>query len=211
MSDIYREAVEAHLRGSMQQVRDSDEQVDWRNVNFNTPASAPPHGEKPMERLDHDLATANAENIRQAIALQPSIEQGIAALFQAIATAIQNAVENGDPNGLMALAKHVNEDPRSWSDAVLANTEAATLTAAPRVPQVPTHMQDAFKSHGTLQHDAEQARHEHPAHPEHPVHPDHPDEPTDENDQPEPAPAPAPEPVAQPALSRSERARQQQG
>lgn len=113
-----------------------------------------------MERLDHDQAQAHAENIRKAIQQQPTVEQGVAALFQAISTAIHNAIEGGDPGSLMALAKHVDGNARDWSDAILANTQAAPLTAGPRVPEMPVYVQDAFKSHGTLQHDQEQRQQE---------------------------------------------------
>ena len=109
-----------------------------------------------MERIDSDQAQANAENIRKAIQDQPTVEQGVAALFQAISTAIHAAVERSDPATLMAIADHVDANPRDWSDALLANTQAAPLTAGPRVPQMPVYVQEAFQSHSTLQHNAEQ-------------------------------------------------------
>lgn len=228
MSDVFKDAAEAMRRGSMQHIPDSDEQIDWRNVDFSAPPSASPHGETQMERLDHDQAEARAENIRLAIAQQPTVEQGVAALFQAISTAIHNAVEKGDAASLLALAKHVDGNARDWSDAILANTQAAPMTAGPRVPEMPLHVQDAFKSHGTLQHDAErrgpfglqtsdddsdddsdQARPDHPPHPAHPPHPEHPPHPAPEPDEPTPEPAPAAA-LAQAPLSRSEQARRRQ-
>jgi hypothetical protein len=161
MSDEARHARDAIARGTLQQHRETDEQVDWRNVSFKAPPSAPPHMEdRTMERLDHTKPEADAENARQAIAKQSTVEAGIAALFQLIATLIQNATEHGDASGLVALSKKINENPRDWSDAVLANTQAAAMTAGPQVPQMPGYVQDAFKSHGTLQHDQEQAQHQ---------------------------------------------------
>lgn len=152
-----------------------------------------------MERLDHDQVQAHAENIRLAIAQQPTVEQSIAALFQAISTAIHNAVEGGDPGALVALAKHVDGNARDWSDAVLANTQAAPLTAGPRVPEMPVHVRDAFKAHGTLQHDAEQGQDKQ----------QRADQPQPQDKQPD-EPAHTGPQVGQAPLSRSEQARQRQ-
>ena len=96
-----------------------------------------------------------AENIRLAIAQQPSVEQGIAALFRAIATHLHRAHESNDLSELHALANHMNNDPRAWSDAVLANTPAAPQTIAPTVPQMPVYVQDAFRDHSVLAEEAQ--------------------------------------------------------
>lgn len=97
-----------------------------------------------------------AENVRLAIASQPSVEQGVAALLRTIATHLHEAIETNDMSQLKALADHINADPRAWSDALLANTPAATQTIAPTVPAMPAYVQDAFRDHSVLAQEAEQ-------------------------------------------------------
>lgn len=97
-----------------------------------------------------------AENVRLAIASQPSVEQGIAALLRTVATHLQEAIETNDMSQLKALADHINADPRAWSDALLANTPAAPQTIAPTVAAMPVYVQDAFRDHSVLAHEAEQ-------------------------------------------------------
>jgi|SRR5581483_11577121 len=103
---------------------------------------------------DHD--PNRAENVRLAIASQPSVEQGVAALLRTIATHLHEAIETNDMSQLKALADHINADPRAWSDALLANTPAATQTIAPSVPAMPAYVQDAFRDHSVLAQETEQ-------------------------------------------------------
>ena len=76
------------------------------------------------------------ENVRLAIAAQPSIEQSIAALLRTVATHLQEAAESGDPTQLRALVDYISTNPRVWSDAVLAHTPSAPATIPPSVPMI---------------------------------------------------------------------------
>lgn len=83
------------------------------------------------------------ENVRLAIAAQPSIVASISALLRTIATHLHEAVESKDPTQLKALVDHINGNPRVWSDAILAHTPSAPATIPPSVPQMPMHAPDA--------------------------------------------------------------------
>jgi hypothetical protein len=94
---------------------------------------------------------SEAENIRLAIASQPTIEQGIAGLLRALATIIREAFADGGSetslNTLAELQQSIDQNPKHWSDAILANTVSAMLTAGNMAP-VPTYVADKFASHG---------------------------------------------------------------
>ena len=88
-----------------------------------------------------------AEGIRQAILPQPTVEQGLAVLFRALSKCCHDAADSGDCAQLGAFADAVDADPRTWSDAVLANTPAAHLTMAPNTPLPPVEVQAAMPKH----------------------------------------------------------------
>lgn len=77
---------------------------------------------------------SNAENIRLAIAAQPTIEQSISALLRAVANRLGAPVTDTGPDSAHALATAITADPKSWSDAVLANTPLALQSAGAALP-----------------------------------------------------------------------------
>jgi hypothetical protein len=101
------------------------------------------------------------EGIRLAIAQQPTVEQGLAALFRALSKLCHDAADgdHGQFAQLTALADAIDADPRAWSDAVLANTKAAELTMAPVMPVLPVQVQDAMPSHGS-HHTSDKEKHD---------------------------------------------------
>lgn len=91
---------------------------------------------------------SHAENIRLVIAKQTSVAGSLQALLRAIASTIHEGVAKADPSGLEAFADHIDADPKSWSDAVMANTPLANETVLP-IQGVSPDVQEAFASHGT--------------------------------------------------------------
>jgi hypothetical protein len=73
---------------------------------------------------------ANSTDVRDVIAHQPTIGQSISALLRAIANAASRALDHDDPAPLRDIADSMGKEPKSWSDAVLANTSLATESAA---------------------------------------------------------------------------------
>jgi hypothetical protein len=91
---------------------------------------------------------SHAENIRLVIAKQTTVAGSLQALLRAIASTIHEGVAKADPSGLEAFADHIDADPKSWSDAVMANTPLANETVLP-IQGVSPDVQEAFASHGT--------------------------------------------------------------
>jgi hypothetical protein len=77
---------------------------------------------------------SNPSEIRLAIASQPTVEQSVNALIRAIANSINAPVTDTGPDSAHALAAHMADDPKSWSDAVLANTPLASQSAPVALP-----------------------------------------------------------------------------
>ena len=84
-----------------------------------------------------------AETLRLAVAQQPSVGQSVQALLQAVCSVIGEALEKADPSKLQAFCDAIGADPKSWSDAVVANTPDAVQSTAPFVG-LPGHVQEAF-------------------------------------------------------------------
>jgi hypothetical protein len=93
--------------------------------------------------------STDPENIRQVIAKQPTPAQGVAALLRAVSTAIHQSVDKPDPEGLLRFAKHIDNDPRAWIDAVFANTPQAMQTYPLELSTLPEDVRDAFAVHGS--------------------------------------------------------------
>lgn len=93
----------------------------------------------------------DAENIRLAVAQQPSVEQGIAGLLRAVASMIRDAMSDGGSaqslGALTQLQQSIDANPKGWSDAILANTVSAALTVGNLAP-VPTYVAERFAAHG---------------------------------------------------------------
>ena|SRR5215475_11053030 len=87
---------------------------------------------------------SDAANARQVIAAQPTIAQSINALLMAVTKTIEEAMESGDPGAVQALADSMSSDPKSWSDAVMANTPDAVLTASPLVG-LPSYVSEKWR------------------------------------------------------------------
>jgi hypothetical protein len=91
---------------------------------------------------------SHAENIRLVIAKQTTVAGSLQALLRAIASTIHEGVAKADPTALEAFADHIDADPKSWSDAVMANTPLANETVLP-IQGVSPDVQEAFASHGS--------------------------------------------------------------
>jgi hypothetical protein len=89
---------------------------------------------------------SHAENIRLVIAKQSTVAGSLQALFRAISSTIHECVAKGDPGSLEAFADHIDVDPKSWSDAVMANTPLAQETVLP-IQGVSPDVQEAFATH----------------------------------------------------------------
>ena len=89
---------------------------------------------------------SDAENVRLVIAKQTTIAGSIQALLRAVCSVCGNALAKGDPGAIQAFIDHIDADPKSWSDAVMANTPQAQETVYP-VENVPLEVQDAFRTH----------------------------------------------------------------
>lgn len=88
---------------------------------------------------------ANAEDMRLAVASQPTVPQAIVLLLRGLATAANKSLMLGDPTVLKSLADSIGNDIKSWSDAVLANTSSAPMTASVLEPiPVQTHVAGDF-------------------------------------------------------------------
>jgi hypothetical protein len=107
---------------------------------------------------------SDAENMRLAVAQQPTVAGSVAALLQAVVAVIGEALESGDVGKLQGFADKVNADLKSWADAVLANTPSAILTVGPFVG-VPSYVQEAFAKHAIdiRELDQRQAQQQQPA------------------------------------------------
>lgn len=92
---------------------------------------------------------SDADNIRLHIQSQPTIEQGIAALLQAVTTAMRNAL-SGHSDAIAALVENIDAAPEQWHAAVLANTPSAIITAGSMATPVPgpSYVKDSFVAHG---------------------------------------------------------------
>lgn len=102
-----------------------------------------------------------AENLRLSVARQPTVGQSVLALLQAVCAVIGEALEKGDPSKLQAFCEHIGADPKSWSDAVVANTPDAAQSGAPFVG-LPSEVQEAFAKyamHAKEQAGQQQAQH----------------------------------------------------
>jgi hypothetical protein len=82
-------------------------------------------------------------DVRAAVAIQPTVEQGIVALLHAWCSHTYAAIESGIPTALKALADDMSADVKSWSDAVFANTAWAVHSATTLAP-VPVHVASVF-------------------------------------------------------------------
>jgi len=87
-----------------------------------------------------------AEGIRLVVQAQPTLVGSVAAVLQAVANVITDALKNADATKLQALADGINSDLGAWSFAVLANTPLAVQTAAP-FQFVPGYLEAAFQTH----------------------------------------------------------------
>jgi hypothetical protein len=69
-------------------------------------------------------------------------------------------VDKPDPEGLLRFAKHIDDDPRAWIDAVFANTPQAMQMQTYPLEQstLPEDVRDAFAAHGA--HPTEAAPHQ---------------------------------------------------
>ena len=103
-----------------------------------------------------------ADSYRLAVAQQTSVESSVMALLQAVCSAIGEALDKADPASLKAFSDSISQDPKSWCDAVVANTPDAVQSAA-RFVSLSGAVQEAFnkyamqakeKAAAPAQHDA---------------------------------------------------------
>jgi len=94
------------------------------------------------------MSPVDPENIRLTIAKQGTAEQSVALLLRAFCTAVHNAVEQPDPEHLVQIARHIDDNPKTWIDAVFANTPMAEQTRGIELVSLPTDVRDAFAAHG---------------------------------------------------------------
>lgn len=76
----------------------------------------------------------NPTDIRLAIAAQPTVEQSVDALTRAVTARINQPVTDTGPDSAHALAVNMQDEPKAWSDAVLANTPMALQSATMVLP-----------------------------------------------------------------------------
>jgi hypothetical protein len=91
------------------------------------------------------------ENIRLTIAKQGSVGQSVALLLRAFCTAVNDAVDEPNPERLVQLARHIDDNPKAWIDAIMANTPQAEETEGISLVQLDTNVRDAFAEHGVRQ------------------------------------------------------------
>ena len=87
------------------------------------------------------------EDIRQVIAAQKTVPEGIMGLLRAVTSQCYAAINADDFGQIKALADSISNDPKAWSDAIMANTPHALETAGPA--HVPTHMGPTFAIPGS--------------------------------------------------------------
>ena len=87
----------------------------------------------------------DATDVRLAVASQPTVAQGIIALMRAFVSHVHRAFDLDDPSPLKALATSLDTEPKAWTDAILANTTSAPLSATLTEPiPGPAHTAPAF-------------------------------------------------------------------
>ena len=92
----------------------------------------------------------DATDVRLAVASQPTVAQGIIALLRTFVSHVHRAFEQDDPSPLKALATSLDSEPKAWTDAILANTTSAPLSATLTEPiPGPAHTASAFAKSGT--------------------------------------------------------------
>lgn len=96
---------------------------------------------------------SEAENLRLAVAQQPTVEGSLAALLQGVFAVISEALDKGEPVRLQAFRDRLGDDPKAWRDAVVANTPSAMVSVGPFVG-LPTDVQKAFNTYA-MQHNPE--------------------------------------------------------
>jgi hypothetical protein len=104
-----------------------------------------------------------ADQLRQAVAAQPTLPGSIAALVAGMAGMIQEALIKADPAALQGMVDSIAGDFAAWVAAPMANTSFATLTAAP-FSAVPQPVQQAFTTFAQQQAEAEAKKADAPAH-----------------------------------------------
>lgn len=85
-----------------------------------------------------------SEDVRLAIASQPTVRSSLVALFRALLYAGNQAMEHSNTVPLEAMIASLAPDVKSWVDAVLANTNLAIETAAPLPVPMSLGVQSAF-------------------------------------------------------------------
>jgi hypothetical protein len=103
-----------------------------------------------------------ADQLRLAVATQPTLPGSIAALVAGMAGMIQEALVKADPAALQGIVDSIAGDFAAWVAAPMANTSFATLTAAP-FSAVPQQVQQAFTAFAQQQAETEAKKAEHPA------------------------------------------------
>lgn len=103
------------------------------------------------------MPVVDPENIRLTIAKQETAEQSVALLLRAMCTAIHDAVDKPDPEHLVQIASHIDDNPKAWIDAVFANTPMADKTRGIELPSLSTEVRDAFAEHGQRQPQPQQS------------------------------------------------------
>jgi hypothetical protein len=94
----------------------------------------------------------DATDVRLAVASQPTVAQGIVALLRSFVSHVNRAFELDDPAPLKSLAVSLDTEAKAWTDAVLANTTSAPLSATLTEPvPVPAHAASAFTTASPIQ------------------------------------------------------------
>lgn len=114
-------------------------------------------------------AHVDAEAIRQVVAHQTTVAASVEALMRSVASVIGNALDEANLQPLQAMLKSIDDNPESWSDAILANTREAPLTA--HFIDTPSYVAEPWVQHSNRVQEERAARAEgreprHPAHAE---------------------------------------------